>query len=62
VVGIASVTSSANRSYELAAYWRSSCGAFVVLGGAHPTLMPEEAQQHADAIVVELAEETWPWQ
>jgi len=59
VVGITCVTSSANRAYELSEYWRSR-GAFVVLGGAHPTLMPDEAQQHANAIVVGLAEETWP--
>ena len=59
VVGITCVTPSANRAYELSEYWRAR-GAFVVLGGAHPTLMPDEAQQHADAVVVGLAEETWP--
>ncbi len=59
VVGITCVAASANRAYELSAYWRGR-GAFVVLGGAHPTLVPDEAQEHADAIVVGLAEETWP--
>ncbi len=59
VVGITCVAASANRAYELAAYWRGK-GAYVVLGGAHPTLMPDEAQQHADSVVVGLAEETWP--
>jgi radical SAM superfamily enzyme YgiQ (UPF0313 family) len=59
VVGITCVAPSANRAYELAAYWRGR-GAFVVLGGAHPTLMADEAQQHADSVVVGLAEETWP--
>lgn len=59
VVGITCVTPSANRAYKLAEYWRKR-GAFVVLGGAHPTLMPDEAQQHADSVVVGLAEETWP--
>ena len=59
VVGITCVTSSANRAYELSEYWRAR-GAFVVLGGAHPTLTPDEAQQHADAVIVGLAEETWP--
>jgi radical SAM superfamily enzyme YgiQ (UPF0313 family) len=59
VVGITCVTSSAHRAYELSKYWRER-GAFVVLGGAHPTLMPDEAQQHADSVVVGLAEETWP--
>ena len=32
----------------------------MVLGGPHVTLMPDEAQQHADAICVGYAEETWP--
>jgi radical SAM superfamily enzyme YgiQ (UPF0313 family) len=59
VVGITCVASSASRAYELAEYWRSK-GAYVVLGGAHPTLMPEEAQQHADTVAIGLAEETWP--
>ena len=59
IVGISCVTSSANRAYELAEYWRKR-GALVVLGGAHPTLMPDEAGQHADAVVIGLAEETWP--
>ncbi len=59
LVGITCVTSSANRAYELSEYWRSR-GAFVVLGGPHPTLMPKEALEHADAVVVGLAEETWP--
>jgi radical SAM superfamily enzyme YgiQ (UPF0313 family) len=59
VVGITCVASSANRAYELSEYWRSR-GAFVVLGGAHPTLMPDESQQHADSVIVGLAEETWP--
>src|SRR5512140_909455 len=53
IVGITCVAASANRAYELADDWRKR-GAFVVLGGAHPTLMPDEAQQHADAVVVGL--------
>ena len=32
----------------------------MVLGGPHVTLIPEDAQPHADAIVVGYAEETWP--
>ena len=59
LVGISCVASSANRAYELSDYWRKR-GAFVVLGGAHPTLMPDEAQEHADSVVVGLAEETFP--
>jgi len=59
VVGISCVASSSTRAYSLAKYWQAK-GAFVVLGGMHPTLMPEEAGRHADAIVVGLAEGSWP--
>jgi radical SAM superfamily enzyme YgiQ (UPF0313 family) len=32
----------------------------VVLGGPHITLIPEDAQPHADSIVIGYAEDTWP--
>ena len=35
-------------------------GIIVALGGVHVTLLPEEAQIHADAIVVGYAEQSWP--
>ncbi len=59
VVGISCLASSSGRAYALAEYWRKR-GAFVVLGGPHVTLMPEEAVQHADAVVVGPGEESWP--
>jgi len=59
VVGITCLTSSALRAYELTKFWRER-GAFVVLGGAHVSLMPEEAARHADAIVVGPGETSWP--
>ncbi|MFW5740552.1 MAG: B12-binding domain-containing radical SAM protein, partial [Myxococcota bacterium] len=37
-----------------------SRGVPVVLGGAHVTLMPEEARQFADCLVIGMAERTWP--
>ena len=46
-------------AYELAAKFRRR-GIAVVLGGPHVTLIPEDAQPHADAIVTGYAEETWP--
>ncbi len=58
LVGIQTYISCANRSYELADRWRSR-GAKVVLGGLHPTSMPEEAAPHADAIVLGPAETVW---
>lgn len=59
LVGISAITGTAPRAYEIAAQFRRR-GIPVVLGGVHPTLMPGEAQQHADAIVVGYAEESWP--
>jgi radical SAM superfamily enzyme YgiQ (UPF0313 family) len=32
----------------------------VVLGGIHPTVLPEEASAHADAVVIGEAETLWP--
>lgn len=59
LVGISAITGTAPRAYELAAHFRQR-GIPVVLGGVHPTLLPEEAAQHADAMVVGYAEESWP--
>lgn len=59
LVGISTVTPSAPRAYEIADAWRQR-GVPVVLGGIHPSAVPEEAKQHADAVVVGEAERTWP--
>jgi len=59
IVGISAITGTAPRSYELADHFRRR-GVPVVLGGVHPTLVPNEAARHADSVVVGYAEETWP--
>ena len=59
LIGLTVITGTAVRSYELAAAFRAR-GIPVVLGGPHVTLVPEDAQAHADAIVVGYAEESWP--
>ncbi|MDH3742485.1 MAG: B12-binding domain-containing radical SAM protein [Hyphomicrobiales bacterium] len=59
VVAMTVITGTAPRAYEIAASYRAR-GIPVVLGGPHVTLMPEEAQMHADAVCVGYAEETWP--
>jgi radical SAM superfamily enzyme YgiQ (UPF0313 family) len=59
IVGISAITGTAPRSYELADHFRKR-GVPVVLGGVHPTLVPAEAAEHADSVVVGYAEETWP--
>lgn len=59
LVGISVETFTARRAYEIAARYRSR-GVRVVLGGVHPSMAPEEALRHADAIVVGEAEGLWP--
>ena len=59
LVGLTVITGTAPRAYELAARFRER-GITVVLGGPHVTLIPEDAQPHADAIVVGYAEQSWP--
>ena len=59
IVGISAITGTAPRSYELAATsggagFRSSSAACT------PRSLPDEVVQHADAVVVGYAEETWP--
>jgi radical SAM superfamily enzyme YgiQ (UPF0313 family)/anti-anti-sigma regulatory factor len=58
VVGISVMTAMAHRAYEIADQFRRR-GAKVVLGGMHPTALPEEGLQHADAVVIGEAEELW---
>lgn len=58
LVGISAMTSTAPRSYEIADLYRKH-GVKVVMGGIHPSLMPEEASGHADAVAVGEAEGTW---
>jgi radical SAM superfamily enzyme YgiQ (UPF0313 family) len=59
IIGMTVITGTSKRAYELANQFRNR-GIKVVLGGPHVTLVPDEAQQYADAIVVGYAEEEWP--
>lgn len=59
VVGITTLTPTAPRAYALAAQYRAQ-GATVVLGGMHASVVPEEAAQYADSVVIGDAETTWP--
>ena len=59
LVAISAITGTAPRAYDMAAQFRRR-SIPVVLGGVHPTLVPEEASKHADSIVVGYAEQSWP--
>lgn len=52
-------TATAPRAYELARRYRAQ-GLRVVVGGAHPSALPEEALGFADSVVVGEAEGVWP--
>jgi len=59
IVGITCITANAPRVYKLAHELRAR-DIKVVIGGVHPTLVPEEVEPQADAIVVGYAEQSWP--
>ena len=58
LVGISCMTATANKSYQLSDRFRQR-GSKVVLGGIHPTIIPQEAIQHADSVVIGEAEGCW---
>ena len=55
LVGITALTTQAKRAYKIADRFRER-GVPVILGGVHATFMPEEAKEHADAVVLGEAE------
>ncbi len=59
LVGITAMTPLAPRAYEIADEFRRR-KVPVVMGGMHPSVLPEEALEHADAVVVGEAEGIWP--
>ena len=52
-------TFTARRAYQIADALRAR-KVPVVVGGYHPTFLPDEAAEHADAVVIGDAEELWP--
>ncbi len=59
LVGISAMTTQAKRAYELADAYRR-LGVPVIMGGIHPSALPEEALQHADCVCRGDAESTLP--
>lgn len=59
LVGISTTTPTANRAYEVADEFRRR-GKTVVLGGWHPSVLSDEARQHADSVVIGEGDESWP--
>ena len=58
LVALTVETYTARRAYQIAARFRHQ-GVPVVMGGYHPTFLPEETLQHADVVVKGDAEGIW---
>lgn len=59
LVGISVMTPNAPRAYQISSQLRRR-GIAVVLGGFHVTVRPDEALEHADAVVTGYAEDSFP--
>jgi radical SAM superfamily enzyme YgiQ (UPF0313 family) len=58
LVGISTLTRFAPHAYMIADRFRER-GVTVVMGGMHPSALPEEAIQHCDSVVIGEAEGAW---
>jgi len=58
LVGISMMTTQSSRGYKIADEFRRR-GVQVVGGGYHPSVLPDEALEHFDAITIGEAEYTW---
>ncbi|NQT71963.1 MAG: B12-binding domain-containing radical SAM protein [Chloroflexi bacterium] len=58
LVGITGFTSIANRAYEVAQIFREK-NIPVVMGGIHASMVPDEALQFVDTVVIGEAESVW---
>ena len=58
LVAISAFTQQATRAYQIAIEFRKR-GIFVVMGGIHATIMPEEAKNHVDSVMIGEAEGIW---
>ena len=59
IVVISALTSTINRAYTYADYFRSK-GVSVVIGGVHATFNPDEVSEHADSVICGIAIHTFP--
>jgi len=59
LIAITCITGTAQRCYAYSDYFRGR-GIKTVLGGVHPSLMPDEALEHADVVMTGFSEFTFP--
>ena len=58
LVAMYTMTPNVKRAYKLSEYYKKQ-GAYIVIGGVHATVCPEEASDYADTILIGEAEYTW---
>jgi radical SAM superfamily enzyme YgiQ (UPF0313 family) len=59
LVAITAETFTAKRAYQISREYKKR-GVSVILGGYHPSQMPEEAKRYADSVYIGDAEALWP--
>ena len=58
LVGISCMTSNAMNGYKIAQKFKKR-GKKVIMGGVHPTILPDEALQYSDSVVIGEVEGVW---
>jgi radical SAM superfamily enzyme YgiQ (UPF0313 family) len=58
LVAITAMTTQIGRAYQIADRFRN-LGVKVIIGGIHATILPEEAKEHADSVVIGEADNLW---
>jgi radical SAM superfamily enzyme YgiQ (UPF0313 family) len=59
LVALSACNNQAFRAYEIADRFRKR-GVPVIIGGYHPSALPEESKEHADAVFIGEGEDTFP--
>ncbi|MCP4265024.1 MAG: B12-binding domain-containing radical SAM protein [Candidatus Brocadiaceae bacterium] len=58
IVALTAMTCKAKRAYQIADEFRQR-GRYVIMGGIHASMMPDEALEHVDTVIVGEAEPIW---
>jgi len=59
IVAMYTITPNVKRAYDWSKYFKAK-GSWIVLGGVHATVMPEEASEFADTVLIGEGEYIWP--
>jgi radical SAM superfamily enzyme YgiQ (UPF0313 family) len=59
LVAVSTLTTHAKASFQVADRFRER-GRKVVIGGVHPTILPDKALEHADSVAIGEGEYIWP--